>query len=143
MGDRELGGAKPENVLGEDGDMVLSGRAEHQSGSRETGTSLSLSLSLPPSSPSSIAPSLFLSIIFLTSTLLVERQRNRARWRGESRLTTRRNATTEFSLQRSNRQAVWTFLSSNLFFSALPSLLFFFSSLRPHHVTTTIDRDKI
>lgn len=69
--------------------------------------SLSLLLLLPP-----IAPSLLLPVIFLTSTLLVERQRNRARWRGESRLTTRRNVTTAFSLQRSNRQVVWTFLST-------------------------------
>lgn len=118
------GGANPENVLDEDGDMVLSGRAEHQSGSRRTGASFSLSLFLFLFPPSPIAPSLFLAIIFLTSTLLVERQRNKARWRGESRLTTRRNATAEFSLQRSNRQAVWTFLS-NLYHSSSSSLFFF------------------
>lgn len=50
---------------------------------------LSNSLFLSLSLPSPVAPSLFPSIIFLTSTLLVERQRNRARWRGKSRLTTR------------------------------------------------------
>lgn len=82
----------------------------------------------------SIAPSLSLSVIFLTSTLLVERQRNRARWRGESRLTTRRNATTALSLQRSNRQAVWTFLSIGLFYSQRCSLLFFLATV------TTINR---
>jgi len=46
------GGVNPENVSDEDGDtLLLSGRAEHQSGSERTGASLSLSLTLP-SSPS-------------------------------------------------------------------------------------------
>lgn len=84
--------------------------------------SFSLSLLLPPP----VAPSSFPSYIFLASTRLVERQRNGAWWRGESRLTTRRNATTALSLQRSNRQAVWTFLSS-LSLLVLFFLLFFFS----------------
>lgn len=39
------GGVNPENVSDEDGDTLLSGRAEHQSGSRRTGASLSLPLS--------------------------------------------------------------------------------------------------
>jgi len=39
-------GANPENVFDEDGDMLLSGRAERQSGSRRTGASFSFSLPL-------------------------------------------------------------------------------------------------
>lgn len=42
--ERDPGGANPENVVDEDGDMLLSGRAEHQSGSKRTGVSVSLSL---------------------------------------------------------------------------------------------------
>jgi len=44
--ERDPGGANPENVADEDGDMLLSGRAEHQSGSKRTGVSVSVPLSL-------------------------------------------------------------------------------------------------
>lgn len=41
-----LVGANPENVSDEDGDTLLSGRAKRQSGSRRTGATFSLPLSL-------------------------------------------------------------------------------------------------
>lgn len=41
-----LVGANPENVSDEDSDILLSGRAERQSGSRRTGASFSFPLSL-------------------------------------------------------------------------------------------------
>lgn len=67
-----LVGANPENVSDEDGATCYSQDAQNVRVGREERVSLSLSLLLSLR----IAPSLFLSIIFLTSTLLVERQRN-------------------------------------------------------------------